>query len=339
MTTSWTSLLNALADSTDLTRAETSDAMTEVLNGDADPIVLSALLMGLKIKGESDEEILGFADAMMEAREPVTVPESAIDIVGTGGSRHSRSKALNVSTMAAFVAAAAGATVAKHGNVSASSSSGSFNLLQALGVDTSGGAAEAEASLAEHRLAFLWARTFHPAMRHAGPVRSALGVPTVFNVLGPLVHPGQVRRLVLGTPSEKRAEQLARVLVSRNIARAWVVCGFDGLDELSTAGPSRVWDVSANGVKEITIHPEAVGIPLVSYENLPGGDGEANAQIFRRMMDDPASEQAATDIVVLNAAAGLVVADVATDLISAVESARTALDSGAVAELFTRITA
>lgn len=337
MTTSWTSLLNALADRTDLSRAETSAAMTEVLHGDADPVVLSALLMGLKIKGESDEEILGFADAMLEAREPVVVPDSAIDIVGTGGSRHSRSKALNVSTMAAFVAAAAGATVAKHGNVSASSSSGSFNLLQALGVDTSGGAAEAEASLEAHGLAFLWARTFHPAMRHAGPVRSALGIPTVFNVLGPLVHPGQVRRIVLGTPSEQRAEQLARVLAIRNVARAWVVCGFDGLDEISTAGPSKVWDVSANGIKEVTIHPEAVGISLTSYDNLPGGDGEVNAQIFRRMMDDPSSEAAAADIVVLNAAAGLVVADVASDLISAVEAARTALDSGTVTDLFDKI--
>lgn len=313
--------------------------MTEVLNGEADPAALGALLMGLRIKGESDDEILGFADAMLAAAQPLTIPEGSVDIVGTGGSKHRKSHALNVSSMASFVAAAAGATVCKHGNVAASSSSGSFDFLDAVGVDINPSPMEVEELLERHGLAFAWAKTFHPAMRYAGPVRAAIGIPTVFNILGPLVHPGHTKRIVLGVANEDRAEQMARILLGRRMVKAWVVAGHDGLDELSTVGPNRVWEVTASGIKELTVHPEAVGLPLVGFSDLAGGDGSRNAQIFTRLINDPSSEPAVSGIVSLNAGAALVVAGVAGDLVSAVAEARNALASGKVAELFEAFTA
>ncbi|MFW2383708.1 MAG: anthranilate phosphoribosyltransferase [Acidimicrobiales bacterium] len=338
MTSSWTGLLNTLAEGSDLSRAETSAAMAEVLNGEADPAALGALLMGLRVKGESDDEILGFADAMLAAAEPLTIPEGSVDIVGTGGSKHRKSHALNVSSMASFVAAAAGATVCKHGNVAASSSSGSFDFLDAVGVDINPTPTEVEQLIERYGLAFAWAKTFHPAMRHAGPVRAAVGIPTVFNILGPLVHPGHTKRIVLGVASDERAEQMARILSGRGMARAWVVAGHDGLDELSTVGPTRVWDVTGSGIKELTVHPEAVGIPLVEHSDLAGGDGGRNAEIFRRMITDPDSEPAASGIVRLNAGAALLVAGVEPDLVSAVAAATDSLTSGKVAELFETFT-
>lgn len=334
MTISWPSLLNALIEGTDLSREETSAAMAQVLSGEADPVSLAALLMGLRVKGESDDELLGFADAMLAAAEPLDVPVGTVDIVGTGGSKHRRSHALNVSSMASFVAAAAGATICKHGNVAASSTSGSFDFLKAMGVEIDIGPAAVEELVKTQGLAFAWAKTFHPSMRHAGPVRTSMGVPTVFNVLGPLVHPGRVKRIVLGVSGADRGEQMARILLGRHMNRAWVIAGFDGLDELSTVGPNEVWEVTPGSIKQLTIHPEAVGIELVAPAALAGGNGEANAAIFRRMMVDPSSEQAASDIVCLNAAAALVVADVEPNLVTAVATARSALESGAVSERF-----
>ncbi len=202
MTTPWSELLVSLVEGRDLSREATASAMTEVLNGDADAVALGALLMGLRVKGESDDEILGFADAMLAAAEPLTVPQGTVDIVGTGGSAHRRSFALNVSSMASFVAAAAGVTICKHGNVAASSTSGSFDFLAAIGVDIDKTPNQVEQQLANHGLAFAWAKTFHPAMRHAGPVRTSLGISTVFNILGPLVHPGGVKRIVMGVATE-----------------------------------------------------------------------------------------------------------------------------------------
>jgi anthranilate phosphoribosyltransferase len=295
--------------------------------------------MGLRVKGESDEEILGFADAMLAAAQPLKIPEGSVDIVGTGGSKHRKSHALNVSSMASFVAAAAGATVCKHGNVAASSSSGSFDFLDAVGVDINPTPREVEELLERHGLAFAWAKTFHPAMRHAGPVRAAIGLPTVFNILGPLVHPGHTKRIVLGVATHERAEQMARILLGRRMAKAWVVAGHDGLDELSTVGPNRVWEVTASGIKELTVHPEAVGLPLAGYADLAGGDGSRNAEIFTRLIEHPSSEPAVANIVIFNAGAALVVAGVAADLGSAVAEARHALESGKVAELFESFTA
>lgn len=334
MTSSWTGLLNTIAEGNNLSRAQTDAAMTEVLAGEADPAALGALLMGLRVKGETDDEILGFADAMLAAAEPLSIPETSVDIVGTGGSKHRKHHALNVSSMASFVAAAAGVTVCKHGNVAASSSSGSFDFLAAVGVDINPTPAEVETLLERHGLAFAWAKTFHPAMRHAGPVRAAIGIPTVFNILGPLVHPGHTKRIVLGVASRQRAEQMARILLGRRMAKAWVVAGHDGLDELSTVGPNLVQEVTASGIKELTVHPEAVGLPLVEYSELAGGDGARNAEIFKNMISDPSSEPAVSGIVALNAGAALLVAGLKPDLVSAVAEAQRALESGEVERLF-----
>ncbi len=334
MITPWSELLGSLVEGRDLSREVTARAMTEVLNGDADPVALGALLMGLRVKGESDDEILGFADAMLAAAEPLTVPQGTVDIVGTGGSAHRRSFALNVSSMASFVAASAGVTICKHGNVAASSTSGSFDFLAAIGVDIDKTPAQVEQQLANHGLAFAWAKTFHPAMRHAGPVRTSLGISTVFNILGPLVHPGGVKRIVMGVATETRAEQLARVLFERGMIRAWVIAGFDGLDELSTAGPNRVFEVTRHDIREMTIHPEAAGIDLVATASLAGGTAADNARIFTAMIKSAGGVDAAEDIVALNAAAALVVAEIEPDLGTAVASARRALRSGQVKALY-----
>jgi anthranilate phosphoribosyltransferase len=236
--------------------------------------------------------------------------------------------------MASFVAASAGVTICKHGNVAASSTSGSFDFLAAIGVDIDKTPAQVEQQLANHGLAFAWAKTFHPAMRHAGPVRTSLGISTVFNILGPLVHPGGVKRIVMGVATETRAEQLARVLFERGMIRAWVIAGFDGLDELSTAGPNRVFEVTRHDIREMTIHPEAAGIDLVATASLAGGTAADNARIFTAMIESSGGVDAAGDIVVLNAAAALVVAEIEPDLGTAVASARRALSSGQVKALY-----
>ncbi|NNF55974.1 MAG: anthranilate phosphoribosyltransferase [Acidimicrobiales bacterium] len=339
----WSALLGTIAAGEHLTRADTAEAMREVLQGDADPVALGALLMGLRVKGESDEEILGFADAMLEAAEPLIVPEGTVDIVGTGGSKHRQAHALNVSTMASFVAAAAGATICKHGNVKASSTSGSFDFLAAIGVDINGTPADIEQQLATHGLAFAWAKTFHPAMRHAGPVRSALGLPTVFNILGPLVHPGHVKRVVLGAATVERAEQLARILTTRNMACAWVVAGYEGLDELSTLGPNDVFEVVGADITHSVVTPGDLGLQLASPKDLRGGSGDENARIFYEIISPdfdrvPDDASAAADIVVLNAGAALVVAGVAVDLTAGTEAAAHALSSGAVEALYEAFT-
>ncbi len=339
----WSALLGTIVAGQDLKRADTAAAMLEVLQGDADPVALGALLMGLRVKGESDEEILGFADAMLDAAEALTVPAGTVDIVGTGGSKHRQAHALNVSTMASFVAAAAGATICKHGNVKASSTSGSFDFLAAIGVDINGTPADVEQQLATHGLAFAWAKTFHPAMRHAGPVRSALGLPTVFNILGPLVHPGHVKRVLLGAATVERAEQLARILRTREMERAWVVAGYEGLDELSTLGPNDVYEVVGTDINHTVVTPGDFGLRLDNPKDLRGGSGDENARIFYEIIDPslnraPADAAAAADIVVLNAGAALVVAGVVADLAAGTVAASSALSSGAVEALYEAFT-
>lgn len=338
MNADWTSLLTDLAEGRDLDRLDVAAAMTEVLEGRAEPARLAAFLMGLRGKGESDAEILGLADAMLAHAEPLRVPNHTVDIVGTGGTRHRRTHALNVSSMASFVAAAAGATVCKHGNVAASSTSGSFDFLARIGVDINVSPAQVEQQLVDHRLAFAWAKTFHPAMRHAGAVRSALGIPTVFNLLGPLVHPGGVTHIVLGVADEKRAAQLARVLFDRGMDSAWVIAGHDGFDELSTVGANRVWVVDRQTVSERVVHPREAGMGLSAPADLAGGSADENARLFTSLIDEPDQVAPIADIVVLNAAAALVVSGARADLASAADAARHALTSGRVQELHASFT-
>ena len=216
--------------------------------------------------------------------------------------------------MAAFVAAGAGAVVCKHGNYKASSTSGSFDFLQALGIRVDLTPSELERQVADHGLGFALARTFHPSMRHAGPVRAELGIPTVFNSLGPLAHPGHVRRQVIGCASEALAEEMSLVLEALGSEHAWVVTGDGGIDEISTTGPSVVFVVSDGGVRRMLIDLDELGIPRPSsLDDLSGGTADENVAIFGRILDG-SETGSRRDIVLLNAAAGLVVSGLADDL-------------------------
>ena len=322
----WPVVLGRLANGEDLTADIARAVLSAMLNGEATDAQIAAVIVGLRLKGETVDELVGLQAAMIDAATPLAVPENTIDIVGTGGSPSRIRHALNVSTMASIVASAAGATVCKHGNVKASSTSGAFDLLGALGVDFSISPAQLEAQVDSIGLGFAFAKAFHPAMRHVGPVRAQLGIPTVFNVLGPLSHPGRVRRQVVGVGDWSIAERVARVLEATGSRRSLVVHGDGGLDELSTTGPSRVLSLEDGEITESTVTASSVGLASASPTDLAGGDPDTNARLARSIF---AGETGAhRDIVVLNAAAGLLVAGLAADLGEAVGAAAAAIDDG-----------
>jgi anthranilate phosphoribosyltransferase len=334
----WSALLSTVCDGCDLDRAQAAAAMTDILSGDATPAQIAGLIVGLRIKGESVEELTGLATAMLDAAEPIDLPPNAVDIVGTGGSPHRRRHALNVSTMASIVASSAGAVVCKHGNRKASSTSGSFDFLEAIGVGIELDRTAVERCVDEVGIAFAFARTFHPAMRFAGPVRVDLGIPTVFNVLGPLAHPGRVKRQVVGTADEDLGAKMAPVLRNLGAERSWVVIGEGGLDELTVTGSSVVFEVTAAGIGRFEVTPEDVGLcRAASLEEISGGDPAQNAAIFTAILDGSETGPR-RDLVVLNAAAGLCVAGVADDLAAAVQLAAAAVDDGRAARKLVALT-
>ncbi len=342
----WPALLGSVAAGEDLSRQWAELAMTEILGGKATEAQIAALLMGLIAKGETVDELTGFASAMVAAAEPMPVQSNAIDIVGTGGSSHRRSHALNVSTMASIVAASAGAVVCKHGNRRASSTSGSFDFLEALGIRFDLDPAALADCIEEVGVGFAFARSFHPAMRFAGPVRAQLGIPTVFNLLGPLANPGRVTRHLVGVSSPERAEALARSLGNLGSTSAWVVSGADGLDELSTTGDSVAYTFSRDGssgsrdgssggldggstdvrIEREIISPAELGIEPVDLAGLVGGDAADNVAIFDRVLAGEIGPY--RDIVALNAGAGLVVSGVESTLAGGLASAASAIDDG-----------
>ncbi len=327
----WPGLLSEFVDGRDLTREMAQAALAEILAGEATPAQMAGLIVGLRLKGETTEELTGLASAMLSAAEPLSVPEDSIDIVGTGGSSYGRANALNISTMACFVAAGAGATICKHGNRKASSTSGAFDFLEAIGVGIDMTPTQLEDCIAQHGLGFAFARTFHPSMRFVGPVRVELGIPTVFNVLGPLANPGRVRRQVIGTTTVELAAKMAQTLQNLGSELAWVVSGDRGVDELTTTGPSTAFVVTPDAIDRIEIDAQGVGLgPVTSLDELQGGDPAENARIFQAILDGE-ERGPRRDIVVLNAAAGLVVAGLADDLSAAVELAGAALDDGRAA--------
>lgn len=324
----WPNLFDRLTSGIDLTWQEAAAAMAEILAGNATQAQIAALVIGLKAKGETVQEMAGMSSAMLEAASPLHVPDGAIDIVGTGGSAHRRQHALNVSTMASFVAAAAGAVVCKHGNYKATSTSGSSDFLSSLGIEVMVEGERLEQCLHTVGLGFAQARLFHPALRHAGPVRAELGIPTVFNQLGPIAHPGRVKRQVVGTANETIARQLADVLAATGSLKSWVVTGAGGLDEISTTGPSVIFEVIEGSVNRLEIDTRAIGVAAPSsMDELAGGDAAENVAIFRRIISGEETG-AKADIVALNAAAGLVVADIAVDLADGLERARAAIADG-----------
>lgn len=327
----WTGTIGAVASGDDIISDHARAAMATILSGGATPVQIAGFIVALRVKGETTEEMIGLVRGMLAASTPLDVPANAIDIVGTGGSAHRKKHALNVSTMSAFVAAGAGAVVCKHGNFKASSTSGSFDFLNALGVRVDLEPEQLERQVAEHGLGFALARTFHPAMRHAGPVRAELGIPTVFNVLGPLAHPAQLRRQVIGCASEALAERMSVVLNALGSEHAWVVTGDGGIDEISTTGDSVIFEVRHGAVRRISIDLDELGISRPqSMDELAGGSAEDNAAIFHRILDGTATG-ARRDIVLLNAAAGLVVSGLADDLGSGIEQCKAAIEDGRVA--------
>ncbi len=325
----WSTILGRLVAGDGLSDAESRAAMTDILSGSATQAQIAGFVVALAAKGETVEELSGMVQAMRAAAEPLTITSDAIDIVGTGGSAHRRSHALNVSTMACIVASAAGAVVCKHGNRKASSTSGSFDFLEAIGVAVDLGPAQLEACVDEVGLGFAFARSYHPAMRFAGPVRVELAIPTVFNVLGPLANPGGVTRQVVGVATAERAHSMAQVLAALGSISAWVVAGHQGLDELATTGPSTVFAVADGAVTEQTLDPTDFGFDLATLDELTGGSAEDNAAIFDRFLAGEAGPR--RDIVLLNAAAGLVVSGLAPDLAAGVAAATAALDDGRAA--------
>ena len=327
----WAAVLGRLLDRDDLAADEASAALATILAGAATDAQIAAFIVALRLKGETVDEVAGLVGAMLDAAAPLDLPDGTIDIVGTGGSPRRRVKALNVSTMASVVAAAAGAVVCKHGNVRASSTSGSFDLLTALGVGYDLDGATLAALVRDVGLGFCFARAYHPAMRHAGPVRAELGVPTVLNLLGPLSHPGAVRRQVVGVGDAHLLDLVAGTLAARGSEHALVVHGDGALDELALTGPTVVREVrDGEVVGAWSVSPADVGLDPVAVDDLPGGDAEDNAAIAHRVLGgDPGP---ARDIVLLNAGAGLLVAGLAPSLADGVVLAAAAIDDGRAAE-------
>jgi anthranilate phosphoribosyltransferase len=331
----WTAILGTVADRQDLSEVQARAAMNEILSGDAAPAQIAGFIVALRMKGECVNELVGLARGMMDAAEPLTLGPEVIDVVGTGGSVSRRKHALNVSTMASFVAAGAGAVVCKHGNYKASSTSGAFDFLTTLGISVNLTPTQLQQCVAELGIGFALARTFHPAMRHAASVRAELGIPTVFNVLGPLAHPAQPKRQLIGTANEQLAARMAEVYQRLGSELAWVVSGAGGLDEISTAGPSVIYVTTPNGVRRTEVDVVEYGINPPKPEDLAGGTAVDNVAIFERIMngDDTAARY---DIVVLNAGAALAVAGLAPDLPSGIDLARAAVADGRVAALVDR---
>jgi anthranilate phosphoribosyltransferase len=328
-------LLAAVVAGDDLTEDAAHGLMGELMSGALEPALIGALLAALRSKGESSAEVAGLVRGMIDAatRLPLdaAIAARAIDTCGTGGDG---AGTINVSTVAALVVAAAGVPVVKHGNRAASSLSGSADLLEAWGVAIDLGPASASAVLDEVGATFLFARRYHPAMRHVAPVRTALGMRTVFNLLGPLSNPAGVRRQVVGVPDERVGELVAGTLARLGHTRAFVVHGDDGLDELTTTTTSRVWEVRDGGVTEWRVDPAALGLAPATGDQLRGGDVARNRELADAIV---AGEQGPhADLVALNAAAALVVADAVDDLAAGLELARTLLADGAAKDVLDR---
>ena len=249
----WPGVLGALVAGDDLSGEAAAAVLGTILAGEATDAQIAAFIVALRVKGETVDELVGLRSAVLAEAAPLDVPAGTIDIVGVGGAPSRRTGALNVSTMAAFVAAGAGATVCKHGNRKASSTSGSFDLLEALGVNVDVDSSTLERQVADIGVGFAFARSFHPAFRHVGPVRAELGIPTVFNVLGPLSHPGRLTRQVIGAADWSIADRMLKVLRATGSERALVVHGHGGLDELTTTGPSRVLSLDGDAITESEI--------------------------------------------------------------------------------------
>jgi anthranilate phosphoribosyltransferase len=330
----FSTLIEKLQRRQDLSVDEAAAAMEEIMEGRAQPAQIAGLLIALAMKGERPSEVVGLARTMRARATRLSQPFSEVfDTCGTGGDR---AHTFNVSTVAALVVAASGVHVAKHGNRSVSSRCGSADLFEALGVNIAASPQVVERCLAEGGIAFFFAPTFHPSMRHAAPARRDLGVRTAFNLLGPLTNPAGAARQLVGVPRPELTELVARSLGLLGSTRAWVVHGADGLDEISTTGYTKVSEYRDGAVNTFYLHPADVGLSKATPESLRGGDAAENARIARDVLSG--AKGPARDIVLLNAGASLLIAGAAPSIADGIRQAAVALDSGAAVRKLERLT-
>lgn len=328
-------LIEKLARRENLTADEALAAMTEIMEGRAAEAQIGGLLVGLVMKGERPAEIVGLARAMRAHAVRLSRPyPDVFDTCGTGGDR---SGTFNISTTAALVVASCGVTVAKHGNRSVSSRSGSADVFEALGVRITAPPSVVERCLSGAGIGFFFAPTFHPSMRHAGPARKALGVRTAFNLLGPLTNPAGASRQLVGVPRPEFTELLARSLALLGSDRAWVVHGADGIDEISTTGYTKISECRHGSVNTFYLHPSDVGLPKASGESLQGGDAAENAGIIRHVLGGASGPP--RDVVLLNAGAALFIAGAVASVREGMARAAAAIDSGRATATLGRLVA
>lgn len=326
-------LIEKLRRQEDLSTEEAAAAMAAIMRGEAAPAQIAGLLVGLAMKGERPSELVGLAQTMRANAVAVPAqPGPVFDTCGTGGDR---SGSFNISTAAAIVMAACGTPVAKHGNRSVSSQCGSADVLESLGVNIQATPDVAARCLAEVGIAFFFAPTFHPAMKHAAQARKDLGVRTAFNLLGPLTNPARPTRQIVGVPRPDLTELLARSLALLGSERAWVVHGADGLDELSTTGYTKVSECRNNAVQTFYVHPADFGLAKATPESLKGGDAATNAVIVRSVLTG--AKGSPRDVVLLNAGAALFIAGAAETVRAGVARAAAAVDSGEAAGVLDRL--
>src|SRR5271154_2623728 len=316
-------LIGKVATGAALTREESAGAFEQMMAGEATPSQMGALLMALRVRGETVDEITGAVTTMRAKMLMVKAPPDAIDVVGTGGDA---SGSYNISTCAAFIVAGVGVPVAKHGNRALSSRCGAADVLTALGIKIDIGPEMIGACIRKAGIGFMFAPAHHPAMKHVGPTRVELGTRTIFNLLGPLPTPPGVKRQMVGVFSRQWVEPLAHVLRNLGSDRAYVVHGSDGLDEITTAGPTAVAALENGAVRCFEIAPEDVGLPRTKPEALRGGDADTNAEALKAVLEGIKGPY--RDVAVLNAAAALVVAAKARDLADGVALAQRSIDSG-----------
>ena len=326
----WPRTLQRLVSHEALSAEEAADAMRAIMSGDVTPGQVGGFLMALRTKGETVDELDGLARTALEFANPVSAPAPVLDTCGTGGDR---SGTFNISTVSAIVVAGAGVPVAKHGNRAASSNCGSADLLEALDVKIDLDATGVERCLAEAGIGFMFAPVFHPAFRHAGPVRGELRVPTSFNFLGPLTNPARPTAQVVGVSDERMLPLMAEVLARRG-TRAKLFRGEDGLDELTTTGSSVVLDVRDGKVFQSRLDPTEHGIPRASPDDLRGGDPAEAARTARAVLGGERGPK--RDVVLLNAGAALEVAGAAPDLATGIGLAAASIDDGKAAAILER---
>lgn len=332
--TDFKTIIARLAEGQPLDAATARAAFETVMSGEATPAQIAAFLMGLRVRGETVEEITAGATVMRERALRVTAPADAIDIVGTGGDGIGT---WNISTATAIVVAAAGVPVAKHGNRKASSLSGTADALQELGVNLDIDPATIARCIEKAGIGFMFAQAHHSAMKHVAPVRADLGIKTVFNMLGPLSNPALVKRQLLGVFAASWVEPFAEVLRNLGSDSAWVVHGSDGMDEITTTGPSTVAELKNGKIRVFEVTPEEAGLRRASIEELKGGNPAENAAAIRRLFDGEAG--AYRDIVLLNAAAALIVSGKASNLKEGVAAAANIVDSGSAKETLAKLVA